>query len=79
MNNILTETTEKRYWTMGELVDLFNCPASQIRFWVNFFGIRTDRTKRNYRKFMQEDLDKISKIKSLVTEGYHLKAIKNKL
>lgn len=79
MNNVLTDTIEKRFWNMGDLVSMFNEPPSRIRFWVNYFGIQTCRTNNNYRKFLREDVDKLSRIISYVREGYHLKAIKNKI
>lgn len=77
--NVYNEVIEKRYWNIGQLADKFSVTKSQIRFWCNYFKIITERTAANKMKFSSEDVDKLSRIISYVREGYHLKAIKNKL
>ena len=74
----MTENINKRYWGIGEVCEIFNEPQSRIRFWCDFFGIAL-KGEKHFRKFTQSDLDKLSKVKAYIIEGYHLKAIKNKL
>jgi len=79
MNNVYEEVTEKLYWSVGELSIKFGLPQSKIRFWDSFFNITTLRSRNNYRKFTKSDVEKLQRIKVLVDEGYHLKAIINKI
>lgn len=64
---------------MGDLEKLFNRSGSAIRFYCDYFGITPMRSRNNYRRFTQADVDKLSTILSYIQQGYHLKAIKNKL
>jgi len=75
----VNETITKRYWLMGDLEKLFNRSGSAIRFYCDYFAIAPARSKNNYRRFTQADVDKLSNIMSYIQQGYHLKAIKNKI
>lgn len=75
----MEELIEKRYWLMGDLEKLFNRSGSAIRFYCDYFGIDPARSANKYRKFTQKDVDKLANIMSYIQQGYHLKAIKNKL
>lgn len=75
----MAEIIEKRYYQIGELAEKFNRSASAIRYYCIYFGIITARTTNRYRKFTQKDVDKLSNIMAYIQQGYHLKAIKNKL
>ena len=75
----VNEQISKRYWLMGDLEKLFNRSGSAIRVYCNYFAIAPMRSRNNYRRFTREDVDKLSTILSYVQQGYHLKAIKNKL
>lgn len=70
---------KKCYWSIGELADKFCRSTSAIRYYCDYFGIAVVRTRNNNRKFSQSDVDKLSKILAYIEQGYHLKAIKNKL
>jgi DNA-binding transcriptional MerR regulator len=75
----INETITKRYWLMGDLEGLFNLSGSAIRYYCQYFSITPMRSRNNYRRFTRADVDKLSTILSYVKQGYHLKAIKNKI
>lgn len=75
----IIETIKKRYWLMGDLEKLFNKPGSAIRYYCDYFGIDPARSTNQYRRFTQEEVDKLSNIMAYIKQGYHLKAIKNKV
>jgi len=75
----IIETIEKRYWLMGDLEKLFNRSGSAIRFYCKYFGIDPARSTNQYRRFTQKEVDKLANIMVYIEQGYHLKAIKNKV
>jgi DNA-binding transcriptional MerR regulator len=75
----MEEVIEKRYWGIGELADKFSRSTSAIRYYCDYFGIQPARNGHNNRRFTQADVDRLSNILAYVQQGYHLKAIKNKI
>jgi len=75
----INESIEKRYWLMGDLEKLFSLSGSAIRYYCKYFSIEPMRSKNHYRRFTRADVDRLSTILSYVKQGYHLKAIKNKI
>ncbi|MEJ6950627.1 MerR family transcriptional regulator [Natronospora cellulosivora (SeqCode)] len=53
--------------------------SRQIRYYDQMNLIFPFRTKGNQRLFSENDIKRLSKIKSLLEEGYSIEAIKNKL
>jgi DNA-binding transcriptional MerR regulator len=73
------EEIKKLYYSIGEVAAMFSTTASRIRFYENFFDLEILRAKDGDRRFTDKSLGELTKIFDLVKEGYHLKAIKNKL
>ena len=75
------KSTEKRYYSIGEVASKFNVNASLIRFWEKEFSILKPKknSKRN-RKFTSNDIENFSKIYFLVKEkGYTIQGAKDYL
>ncbi len=61
--------TKKIYYTMGELVEMFDVNASLIRHWEsNFEIIKPVRNKKGNRLFREVDVDNFKLIYHLVKE-----------
>lgn len=75
----IRETIERRYWSIGELAIKLSCSTSALRYYCTYFGIVTIRNGHNNRKFTKEDVEKLANILAYIKQGYHLKAIKNKI
>jgi DNA-binding transcriptional MerR regulator len=65
---------EKKYYSIGEVAEMLDISASQIRFWENEFDIIKPRKGRSgNRQFTQQDIKNIQLIYHLVKEkGYTL-------
>ena len=54
-------STEKRYYSIGEVASKFNVNASLIRFWEKEFSIlKPKKNSKGNRKFTSNDIDKFS-------------------
>jgi len=73
--------TEKIYWTIGEVADMFSVNASLIRFWEKEFDIISPhKNKKGDRMFTREDVENIRIIYHLVKErGFTLQGAREKL
>lgn len=71
----------KRYFTMGEVTDLFKVNASQIRFYEKEFDIlQPKKNRKGNRLFTPEDVENLKIIFHLVKEkGYTLQGAKDYL
>ncbi|MFN6944417.1 MAG: MerR family transcriptional regulator [Cytophagaceae bacterium] len=78
---------EKKYYTIGEVADMFKVATSLIRFWESEFDtIRPRKNSKGNRQYTKEDIEQIKLVYHLVKErGYTLqganeiiKAKKNK-
>jgi DNA-binding transcriptional MerR regulator len=65
---------EKKYYSIGEVADMFNVATSLIRYWEGEFDtIRPKKDKKGNRRFTKEDIAQIRLIYHLVKEkGYTL-------
>lgn len=76
---------EKKYFSIGEVADMFKVATSLIRYWEGEFEIiRPKKDKKGNRRFTKEDIENIRLIYHLVKEkGYTLQGaqeiIKNDL
>lgn len=72
---------EKKYYTIGEVADLFGVSTSLIRFWEGQFGnIKPKKNKGGARRYTKEDIEQIKLIYHLVKEkGYTLQGAKEVL
>ncbi len=71
----------KMYYTMGEVTEMFNVNASQIRFYEKEFDIlQPKKNKKGNRLFTLEDIENLKIIFNLVDEkGFTLKGAKEHL
>jgi DNA-binding transcriptional MerR regulator len=73
--------TEKLYYTIGEVSEMFKVNTSLIRFWEKEFEIiKPKKNNKGNRLFTKEDVDNFHVIFHLVKErGYTLQGAKEKL
>lgn len=63
------QPTEKLFFTIGEIADMFNVNASLIRYWEREFDvIKPQRNKKGNRMFTQNDVNNFGIIYHLVKE-----------
>ncbi len=69
---------EKKYYTIGEVADLFGVATSLIRFWESEFEhITPKKNNKGNRVFTKEDLQDVKLVYHLVKErGYTLNGAK---
>jgi len=72
---------EKRYYSIGEVAEMFDVNASLIRFWEKEFDIlKPKKNKKGNRLFTVKDVENLKLIYHLVKErGFTLKGAKTKL
>jgi DNA-binding transcriptional MerR regulator len=65
---------EKKYYSIGEVADMFKVASSLIRYWEGEFDIiRPKKDKKGNRRYTKEDIQKIRYVYHLVKEkGYTL-------
>jgi DNA-binding transcriptional MerR regulator len=75
------EQTEKLYYSISEVSDMFDVNASTIRFWEKEFDIlKPTKNKKGNRLFTQKDIENLRLIVHYVKEkGYTLQGAKDKL
>ncbi|HRS53986.1 MAG TPA: MerR family transcriptional regulator [Bacteroidales bacterium] len=73
--------TDKLYYTISEVANIFNVKPSLIRFWENEFDIiRPQRNKKGNRLFTKKDIENFYIIYHLIKEkGYTIQGAKKKL
>ncbi len=71
----------KRYYTIGEVADMFGLSKSLIRFWESEFdSFNPHKTSKGERKFTEQNIEQLKIIHSLVKErGFTLKGAKKEL
>ena len=74
-------STDKRYFSIGELAKAFDVNASLIRFWDKEFDIlKPKKNAKGNRMFTQEDVKNLQLIYHLVKErGFTLEGAKTHL
>ncbi|MCU0389548.1 MAG: MerR family transcriptional regulator [Thermoflexibacter sp.] len=72
---------EKKYYSIGEVAQLFDVAPSLIRFWESHFDvIKPRKTKNGTRQYTKEDIDNLQTIYFLVKKkGYTLQGAKEVL
>jgi DNA-binding transcriptional MerR regulator len=67
--------TEKKYYTIGEIADLFKVSTSLIRYWEKRFKqLSPQKSKQGIRKYTSVDLAKFKIVYQLIKEkGYTIK------
>ncbi len=74
-------TTEKMFYTIGEVAEMFKVNTSLIRFWEKEFDvIKPQRNKKGNRLFTPRDVDYFHQIYHMVKEnGFTLQGAKDRL
>ena len=74
------EETEKLYYTISEVSQLFDINASTIRFYEKEFNLKPTKNKKGNRLFTRKDIESLYKIVDLVkSKGYTLSGAKEQL
>jgi DNA-binding transcriptional MerR regulator len=75
------EETEKLYYSISEVSDLFDLNASTIRFWEKEFEMLSPtKNKKGNRLFTKKDIEHLSQIVELVKQkGYTIQGAKEQL
>jgi len=75
------KTTEKLFYKIGEVADMFKVNVSLIRFWEKEFDIlKPKKNNKGNRMFTKKDVDNLTIIYHLVKErGFTLEGAKQKL
>lgn len=71
----------KKYYSIGEVADMFNVATSHIRFWESEFDIISpQKSKSGLRQYTPEDIENIKLVYHLVKEkGFTLQGAKEAL
>jgi len=74
-------SSEKLYYTIGEVSEMLNLTASQLRFWEQEFDVlRPKKNKKGNRIYVLEDINTIKLIHFLTKEkGHTLQGAKDQL
>lgn len=71
---------DKKYYTIGEVAQLFAVNTSHIRFWTNEFKLKPRTTRKGDRLYNPKDIAELRLIHHLVKEKKHtIKGAKEKL
>lgn len=75
------EETEKLYYSISEVSELFDLNASTLRFWEKEFDLlKPTKNKKGNRLFTKKDIDHIATIVELVKQkGYTIQGAKEQL
>lgn len=75
------EETEKLYYSISEVSELFDLNASTLRFWEKEFDLlKPTKNKKGNRLFTKKDIDHIASIVELVKQkGYTIQGAKEQL
>lgn len=75
------ETTEKLFYSISEVSEMFDLNASTLRFWEKEFEfLKPSKNKKGNRLFTQKDIDSIAKIVELVKQkGFTIQGAKEQL
>src|SRR3954466_11551105 len=75
------EETQKLYYSISEVSEMFELNASTLRFWEKEFGVlKPTKNKKGNRLFTQKDIDHIAKIVDLVKQqGFTIQGAKDQL
>lgn len=71
----------KRYYTIGEVAEMFDVNTSLLRYWETEFSLLKPRkNSQGKRLYIQNDIENVRLIYNLVKErGYTLEGAKKKL
>lgn len=75
----MTSATKKKYYTIGEVSQQLDVPASSLRFWEKAFSnLRPAKDDKGIRRYTTTDIAQIQMIVRLVKEqGYTLQGARD--
>ncbi len=75
------EQTEKLFYSISEVSEMFELNASTLRFWEKEFDfLKPAKNKKGNRLFTQKDIDSIAKIVELVKQkGFTIQGARDHL
>lgn len=75
------EETEKLYYSISEVSEMFDLNASTLRFWEKEFDVlKPKKNQKGNRSFTQKDIDNIALIVDLVkNKGFTIQGAKEQL
>jgi DNA-binding transcriptional MerR regulator len=75
------EETQKLYYSISEVSDMFDLNASTLRFWEKEFDVlKPTKNKKGNRLFTKKDIDHIAQIVDLVKQkGFTIQGAKDQL
>lgn len=75
------EETEKLFYSISEVSEMFELNASTIRFWEKEFEVlKPNKNKKGNRLYTQKDIDNISRIVTLVKQqGFTIQGARDQL
>ncbi len=75
------EETEKLYYSISEVSEMFELNASTLRFWEKEFEVlKPSKNKKGNRLFTKKDIDNIAQIVDLVkNKGFTIQGAKEQL
>lgn len=78
MNDLQTKELTKRYYSIGEVAEMFDVSKSLIRYWEQEFDVfKPHKTRSGERKFTPENITQFLQIYQLVKErGFTLNGAK---
>lgn len=81
---MITETPEqdlKRYYTIGEVAEIFEVSRSLIRFWeTEFDTIKPQKNARGERRYTKATLDQIREVHELVkVKGFTIQGARQQI
>jgi len=81
MSVIGKEETQKLFYTISEVSEMFELNASTIRFWEKEFEfLKPSKNKKGNRTFTQKDIDNLAKVVELVKQkGFTIQGAKEQL
>lgn len=81
MNVNEKEETEKLYYSISEVSELFDLNASTLRFWEKEFDVlKPTKNKKGNRLFTKKDIEHIANIVELVKQkGFTIQGAKEQL
>lgn len=72
--------SDKQYYSIGEVADIFQVNTSHIRFWTTEFKIKVRTTRKGDRLYTADQINELRAIYHLVKEnGFTLNGAKAKL
>jgi DNA-binding transcriptional MerR regulator len=66
-------------YTIDQVAQLVGVTKSALRYWEGVYGVRPERNEGNHRRYSQEQVELLLRIKSLMDEGYAVRGIKARL